>query len=310
MKGERDMKAAISNWDRNYIGVNYLGFPQTTTEIEADLQLLGPRFGYIRTYNSLFGPDSPENQVVPLVDAYNKANPGTPIKVAIGVALTPGVPAESQKELDQAIKLAKTYPQAVTAVVVGNENLEAIAEPRLIDFMNYAKTHLSGTGVEVTTCQKWKDVLDHPNLVNAATSYVLATIYPYWDGPGYDGGDAAKAGADTLENWQTQFLKAYKSLITNYGPDKIRIGETGWPSDGSQVTINGHWTGIPSQTAAYPNEQTYIEQYVAWASANNLFTYIFAAIDEGWKTEPGGVGPYWGLYTSSRIAKWTLGQLD
>ena len=105
-------------------------------------------------------------------------------------------------------------------------------------------------------------------------------------------------------------MNAYNNLINTYGAGKIRIGETGWPSDGMQVQLDGHWTGIPSQTAAYPNEQTYIEQYVAWASANNLFRYIFAAIDEGWKTEPGGVGPYWGLYTSSRIAKWTLGQLD
>ena len=90
---------------------------------------------------------------------------------------------------------------------------------------------------------------------------------------------------------------------------KIRIGETGWPSAGSQVSMNGHYTGIPSQTAALPNEQTYIEQYAAWASAHKLFTYLFSSFDEPDKNEPGGVGPHWGLYTKTSQAKWTLGQL-
>jgi outer membrane autotransporter protein len=299
-----------ADWDRNYIGVNYLGFPTSTAEINADLALLAPRFGYIRTYNSLFGPTSPENQVVPLVNAFNLANPGTTIKVAIGVALTPGNPAASQTELDQAILNAKTYPGAVNAVVVGNENLGSFTEAQLVDYINYAKAQLSGTAVKVTTCQTWGVLFGHANLVNAA-DYVLANIYPYWDGPGYAGGDAAKAGADALKNWQTQFLKDYKQLTDKYGVAKIRIGETGWPSAGSQVQLAGVWTGIPSQTAALPNEQTYVEQYAAWASTapNQIFTYLFAAIDEGWKSEPGGVGPYWGLYTSGRTPKWTLGQL-
>ena len=301
---------SLADWDRNYIGVNYLGFPTSTAEINSDLALLAPRFGYIRTYNSLFGPTSPENQVVPLVNAFNLANPTTTIKVAIGVALTPGDPAASQIELDQAILNAKTYPNAVNAVVVGNENLGGFTEQQLIDYINYAKTQLSGTAVKVTTCQTWGVLSGHPNLVNAA-DYVLANIYPYWDGPGYSGGNAAKAGADALKNWQTQFLKDYKNLTDKYGSAKIRIGETGWPSAGSQVQINGVWTGIPSQTAALPNEQTYVEQYAAWASTapHQIFTYLFAAIDEAWKNEPGGVGPHWGLYTSTRQLKWTLGQL-
>ncbi len=300
---------SLAEWNRNYIGVNYLGFPTSTDQIKSDLSLLAPRFGYIRTYNSLFGPTSPENQVVPLVNAFNLAHPATTIKVAIGVALTPGNVTASQAELDQAILNAKTYPNAVNAVVVGNENLGNFTEQQLINYINYAKTKLSGTAVKVTTCQTWGVLAGHPNLVNAA-DYVLANIYPYWDGPGYQGGTAAKAGADALKNWQTQFLKDYKTLTDKYGAAKIRIGETGWPSAGSQVQIDGHWTGIPSQTGALPNEQTYVEQYAAWASTapHQIFTYLFAAIDEGWKQEQGGVGPHWGLYTSGRVSKWTLGQ--
>lgn len=302
-------------WDRNYLGVNYKGFPKSIAEIDGDLAILGPRFGFIRTYNSLFGPGSPENAVAGRVAAYNKAHPSTPIKVALGVALTPGNSAASQAELDLALAHAKAYPSAVNAVVVGNENLgvdprTSFTEQQLIGYINYAKTKLSGTGVAVTTCQTWGVLAGHTGLVNACSSYALANIYPYWDGPGYPGGNPVKAGADTLKNWQSRFLADYNQLVPKkYAAAKIRIGETGWPSAGSQVLLDGHYTGIPSQTGSLPNEQTYIEQYAAWASAHKLFTYLFSSFDEPGKVEPGGVGPHWGLYTKASQAKWTLGQL-
>ena len=299
-----------ADWDRNFIAVNYKGFPSSTAEIDADLALLGPRFGYIRTYNSLFGPDSPENAVAARVAAYNASNPSTPIQVALGVALTPGDPSASRAELDQAIANAKAYPSAVNAVVVGNENLGNISETDLINYIKYAKTQLSGTGVVVTTCQTWGVLAGHPDLVHICSSYVLANIYPYWDGPGYSGGNPTTAGANALKKWQTQFLSDYNRLVQLYGASKIRIGETGWPSGGSQVLISGHYTGIPSQTSALPNEQTYVEQYVAWAASNSIFTYLFSSFDEAWKVgEPGNVGPHWGIYTADSQPKWTFGQL-
>jgi exo-beta-1,3-glucanase (GH17 family) len=149
---------AGADWDRNLIAINYKGFPNSIADIDADLALLGPRFGYIRTYNSLFGPDSPENAVAARVAAYNASNPSTPMQVALGVALTPGDPTASQAELDQAIANAKAYPSAVNAVVVGNENLGNISEADLISYINYAKTQLSGTGVIVTNCHNRPDL--------------------------------------------------------------------------------------------------------------------------------------------------------
>jgi uncharacterized protein with beta-barrel porin domain len=139
---------------------------------------------------------------------------------------------------------------------------------------------------------------------------VLANIYPYWDGPNYEGGNPTKAVENTLKKWKTRFLADCNQLVNLYGADKIRIGETGWPSGGSQAKIDGHYTGIPSQTSELPNEQTYVEQYVAWAASKGIFTYLFSSFDEAWKTgEPGNVGPYWGIYTADSQPKWTFGQL-
>ncbi len=293
-------------YDRNYIGVDYKGFPQTESEITADIQLLAPNFGYLRTYNSLFGPTSPENAVVKIVAANNAADPSHTMQIAVGVALTPGDPTASRAEIDQAVLNAKTYPTAVNAIVIGNENLGNVSEPDLIGYINYTKTQLQNVNlnnIKVTTCQTWGVLAGHPDLVNAA-DYVLANIYPYFDGPGYAGGDPAQAGQDTLNNWQTDFQSEYGQLVNKYGAAKIKIGETGWPSAGSQASIDGHFTGIPSKD----NEKTYITQYALFASDNQIFTYLFEGIDEPNKSpEPGDVQGHWGLYDSNNQPKWTLG---
>lgn len=293
-------------YDRQYIGVDYKGFPQTEAEITADIQLLAPNFGYLRTYNSLFGPSSPENAIVKVVAANNQADPSHTMQVAVGVALTPRDPAASHAEIDQAVLNAKTYPTVVNAIVIGNEDLGNISEPDLIGYINYTKTQLQNANlknISVVTCQTWGVLAGHPNLVNAA-DYVLANIYPYFDGPGYAGGDPVKAGQETLVNWQTDFKSEYGQLANLYGAAKIKIGETGWPSAGSQASIDGHYTGIPS----VPNEKTYITQYTQFASSNQIFTYLFEGIDEPNKSpEPGDVQGHWGLYTANYQPKWGIG---
>ncbi len=81
---------SLAAWDRNFIAVNYKGFPQSIAEIDSDLALLGPHFGYIRTYNSLFGAASPENAVAGRVAAYNLAHPSTSIPGRLGSGSDPG----------------------------------------------------------------------------------------------------------------------------------------------------------------------------------------------------------------------------
>ena len=201
--------------------------------------------------------------------------------------------------------MRRCIPPRSMPIVIGNENLGNISEPDLVGYINSTRTLLKNAGlnIPVVTCQTWGVLAGHPDLVNAA-DYVLANIYPYFDGPGYAGGDPAKAGQDTLDNWQADFQSEYGQLVSKYGAAKIKIGETGWPSAGSQALIDGHYTGIPS----VPNEETYITQYALFASNNKIFTYLFESIDEPGKAgEPGDVGPHWGLYNEDGTPKWTLG---
>ena len=301
---------ALAAWDRNYIAVNYKGFPQSQSEITADLTVLSKNFTYLKTYLDLFAP---QQLVVPTAATFN-------MKVAIGLGLqknndSPNFPG-SYYEINTAIDQAKKYPDTVCAIVVGGENsLGYLGADKLVEYINYIKARVPAS-VKVTSQQKWGDLLSGSGpspggqKLAKAADYLLATIYPYWNGPGYPGGDADKAGAYILKNWQKLFSSSYDELVKAYGTGKIQIGETGWPSAGSQASIDGHYTGIPSQTAALPNEQTYSEQYAVWASSQKLFTYLFSSFDETDKApEPGGVQAHWGIYTSARQAKWTLGHL-
>ena len=233
--------ASLEAFDKEFIGVNYKGFPQSDSEITADIELLSQHFSFIRTYMDIF---TPQHAVVPIVDAHNKENPTRHIGVAVGVGLTPGDTKKSFEELDIAISQANQYPNTVKVIVVGNENLGNVSEADLIMFMDYVRENLKQpTSVAVTTCQTWGVWAGHPKLGDHV-DFILANIYPYWDGA-------------PINEWNQYFLQDYNKLKDTFPGKEIVIGETGWPSAGQQVMVDGHLTGIPSLA----NEEQYILEY-------------------------------------------------
>ena len=58
---------------------------------------------------------------------------------------------------------------------------------------------------------------------------------------------------------------------------EIRIGETGWPTQGSQKDQPNAFL------ANVTNAQWYYQAMVNWAKSNGTNTVIFAAYDEPWK---------------------------
>jgi len=239
------------------------------------------------------------------------------MKVAIGLGLQnnndshtyPG----SYYEIDQAIAQANAYPNNVNAIVVGGEgSLGYIGADKLVEYMTYIKARVPAT-VKVTTQQVWGELLNGSGpsaggaKLAAAADYLLADIYPYWDGT--PGSDPTAAGQATLTNWKTDFITDYGKLVTAYGAGKIGIGETGWPTAGSQSQDpGGNWTGIPSVA----NQKQYSIEYSQYASDSSqnppFFTYLFSGIDEPDKgPEAGDVQGHWGLYNADDTAKWTVG---
>jgi exo-beta-1,3-glucanase (GH17 family) len=323
--------AARAGFDRQYIGVNYSPYrggsygpayktnpknwgDYTQQDIDNDLKLIAKTFSLIRTYTVQFN----QKYIVSLAGKYK-------IQVALGAHLWQPLndplynkghnydqaKAEMESkntypELDEVISEANAHPDVVKCLVVGNEWIGEKQDGWLvaadgIAYMKYVRDRLTGAAknIPVTTCAQW-GVLAGPAqaaLVAAADQYVLANIYPFWDG--------AKIG-----NWKTQFeadLTALSNALAGTGKGLV-IGETGWPSGVEAPT----WPKL-TDTPNVANEQRYLQEYSQYAAARKLTSFLFEMFDEPWKWTEGqnaadrdGVGDHWGIYDKDAKSKWPI----
>ncbi len=239
-------------------------------QIRADLQMLAPMTRAIRTYSSTGG--------VELV-------PG--IAQEFGLRVTVGAWIDKNKdrndrEIASVIDLAKRHSN-VNGIIVGNETIYRADQtvPELIKKIQQVKR---STNVPVTTGEIWNVWIEHPELVSQV-DYIAAHILPYWEG------FSAKQTVD-------QAILIYDKLRAAYPGKRIVIAEFGWPSAG----YNMH-NAVPGRV----EQATVLRDFVTRAEAYGIDYNIVEAIDQPWKTNEGGVGPYWGLFDASRQPKfdWT-----
>ncbi len=204
----------------------------------------------------------------------------------------------SKTEIDYAIQQAKTYNNVVD-LVIGNECIWGPNSTQaVIDLINYAKSKrapLTAANLPITTRQQW-GVLGGVNntspdyatmrqkllaLMAACESHVYGNMYAY-----FDPNIAGQVGQNPTEASFTQAITAsmnnqLSGLKTAFAAQniglEIRIGETGWPTQGSQKDQpNGF-------LANATNAQWDYQAMVNWANSNGVPTVIFAAYDEPWK---------------------------
>ena len=140
------------------------------------------------------------------------------------------------------------------------------------------------TGLSVTTgeiCSAWSY---HPSLASAV-DFIAAHVLPYWEGV------SETAAVD-------QAIHVYDKLRQAYPGKRIVIAEFGWPSAGY------------NRRDANPDplvQARVLRSFVARAEALGIDYNIIEAYDQPWKTFEGGVGPYWGMFDTSRQPKfsWT-----
>ena len=242
----------------------------TVEQIRADLRLLSSYTRTVRTYSSTGG--------VELV-------PG--IAAEFGMRVTVGIwidknEARNEREIQSAIALARRYSN-VNALVVGNETTLR-AEKTTDELIKIIQRVKRVSPVPVTTGEIWTVWIDHPELASAV-DFIAAHILPYWEG-------------FTLRQSVDQTIVAYDKLRRAHPGKRIVIAEFGWPSAG----YNMHYA-IPGRT----EQAMVIRDFLSRAEAYGIDYNIIEAFDQPWKTNEGGVGPYWGLFDASRIAKfaWT-----
>jgi glucan 1,3-beta-glucosidase len=176
------------------------------------------------------------------------------------------------REMAGAIAVAQAGHADIVAV--GNEVLLRgdLSEDELIAHIRQMKAALPG--VPVGYVDAYFLFEKHPR-VTAECDVVMTNCYPFWEGCPRE---------QALAYMQTMLARTRAA-----SPGKrILISETGWPDQGS--AFHG---AVPSTEGA----MQYFVDTAAWAAAEGIEWFHFAAFDEAWKVgAEGDVGAFWGLW--------------
>lgn len=267
------------------------GGPNPTREqLAEDLRILAPRWGMIRVYSSR----APTETMLEVIRDEN-----LPLQVMVGAWIAPeseeGAAAANAAEVEEAIRLARAFPDQVLAVSVGNETQVSWS------------AHRSSRAA----------LLGHLETVRAAVSQPVTTAddYNFWNKP------ESQAVADRVDflllhayaMWNQQPLDhavawtaATVASIQAHHPDlPVVIGETGWATE---LNPEGDEVQHIKAPAGEAEQARFYREFTAWAEAAGQPHFYFEAFDEPWKgsADPREVEKHWGLYTVDRAPKAAL----
>ena len=246
------------------------GRRSTAEQIRADLKAITPYTRMVRTYSSTGGAE-----LVPEIAREFG------LRVSVGAWIDKNT-NRNEREMRSVIDLAKRH-RNIESVVVGNETIYR-GEQTIDELIRKIHRIKRETSVPVTTGEIWSAWIEHPELASAV-DFIAAHVLPYWEGI------SETAAVD-------QAIRIYDQLRTAYPGKRIVIAEFGWPSAGyNRRDANPD----PLMQAAV------LRNFVVRAEALGIDYNIIEAYDQPWKTFEGGVGPYWGMFDTSRQPKfsWT-----
>jgi glucan 1,3-beta-glucosidase len=179
------------------------------------------------------------------------------------------------------VRLTKEYPDAISAVVVGNEVLLR-GEMTSADLAATIRSVKSQVTVPVTYADVWEYWLRNREIYDAV-DFVTIHILPYWE----DFPVRAKYAAAHVDAIRRRMAVAFPGK-------EILIGETGWPSAGRMRD-----GALPSRT----NQARVVSEILAMAKRDGFRVNLIEAYDQPWKRQlEGTVGGYWGLFDSVQRA--------
>ena len=198
----------------------------------------------------------------------------------------------ASSEVNTAIELAKTYPEIVKVISVGNEAMGEwnewywVRPSHILSYVNIIKGFIADGILDSdlwVTCSNnyttWGGSAYYQTdglkeLINAV-DYISIHTYPYMsnlnDLP--ENMDLIKCAVDLAA---TDFQKV-KDYLTSINSDKpVHIGETGWASKASNI-----FSSISSEE----NQAAYNNAISKWGRDNNISVCLFSAFDELWKCD-------------------------
>ncbi len=245
------------------------GTRTTPAQIRSDLKSIAPYTRMVRTYSSTGG-----SELIPgIANEFG-------MKASIGAWIDKDE-QRNERELRSVVDLARRG-RNIDSVVVGNETIyrgEQTAE-EIIRKIQRVKRE---TSLPVTTGEIWHAWIEHPELASAV-DFIAAHVLPYWEGV------SEQAAVE-------QTVAIYNRLRQAFPGKRIVIAEFGWPSAGYNRR-----DAVPGKMA----QARVLREFLNRAEALGIDYNIIEAYDQPWKTFEGGVGPYWGMFDTSRALKFPL----
>ena len=200
--------------------------------------------------------------------------------------------ASNRREVDAAIRLAKTYPGIVSSVCVGNETQVSWTDHRTPPavLIRYLREVRAKTKVPVTTADDF-NFWNKPesDAVARECDFIVLHAHPLWNGK----------QLEEAVNWTRSTLEDIKS---RHPGQRVVVGETGWATQYNDVGDQGK---LMKGRVGEAEQATFFAAYHAWVQKDRVPSFIFEAFDENWK---GGdradeVEKHWGLYHADRTPK-------
>ncbi len=238
--------------------------------IEADLTQLAKLTDCVRVYSA----DQGLEHVLPIAQKLG-------LKVLQGFWVS-GDPVKTKVQMDLAIDLVNRYPDAVRALVVGNEVLLRgdMSAPDLANLIRQSKARVK---VPVTYADVWEFWLRSRD-VAATVDFLTIHILPYWE-------DFPIATRDA----GAHVASIHRQMAQAFAGKEVIIGEVGWPSAGRMRE-----GALPS-----PADQARVVQDVlSLAKRDKIHVNVIEAYDQPWKRAlEGTVGGHWGFFNDADRAQ-------
>lgn len=335
----------------DYLAISYGGYRKATRDIQPtveelkeDMKILhAMNVKVLRTYNVHLAQAS---NVLKAIDELKKEDSNFEMYVMLGAWIDcenawtsePNHNAESpknEKEIAQAVALAKQYPDIVKIIAVGNEAMVKWAwsyyvQPGVIlKWVNHLqelkqKGELS-KDLWITSSDNFASWgggsdeyhVEDLNKLIKAVDYISMHTYPMHDthyNPVFWESEGEKSHLEAIDE---VMLKAKQYAISQYDSVKnymeslgvnkpIHIGETGWAS-----SSNGHYGSKGSKATDEYKEALFYQHMREWTKEAGMSCFYFEAFDENWKDaqNAGGSENHFGLFTIDGKAKYALWEL-
>lgn len=257
---------------------NYGTYP-TTDEMSYDLT---NSLTFLASEIRTFGMSGNQSNIPGLCAAYN-------IKCFPCAYLNPDDPTENTNELNALIAVANANYPTTRGLIIGTEPLRIGYDPNLlisnIDYVR-AATH---TNIPLGIAEVPDILADYTDVV-ADLDFVMINVHPY-----YAEVTITNAAIWTIQNWQY--------FCSEFPGKNVLIGETGWPTAGTNV----YWTN-PEVVTSVATQAKYLSDFTAMAREYGIEYFIFSYRDEPWEIQGGGgtVEQNWGLLDTNSVKKASL----